>query len=82
MGTLRISTTAHWNLIGKSGGLMRDEKSAGAKEDDDLPTRKRPKLERFPFTQWEFAGVLGIFFVFFVGLIIYIYSPMPYTNSQ
>ncbi|XP_059460384.1 uncharacterized membrane protein At4g09580 [Corylus avellana] len=69
------------NLIGESGRLLRDEESAVAKEDDDSPTGKRPKLERFPFTRWELAGAFGVFFVFSAGLFC-IYSTMPAADFR
>ncbi|KAF2290989.1 hypothetical protein GH714_017940 [Hevea brasiliensis] len=35
---------------------MRDEEKA---KQEDSPSAKKPKLERFPFTRWEFTAALG-----------------------
>lgn len=80
-GAVRTSMAAPRNLIGETGRLLRDEESAVAKEDDDSPTGKRPKLERFPFTRWELAGAFGVFFVFSAGLFC-IYSTMPAADFR
>uniref|UniRef100_A0A2P2K666 VTT domain-containing protein n=1 Tax=Rhizophora mucronata TaxID=61149 RepID=A0A2P2K666_RHIMU len=53
---------------------MRDEEMAN--EDDDSPSGKRPKFERFPLTRWEFAAALGVFLLFSAGLFC-IYLTMP-----
>ncbi|KAJ6291554.1 hypothetical protein OIU76_023597 [Salix suchowensis] len=52
---------------------MRDEERA---KEDDSPSAKRAKFERFPLTRWELAASLGVFFVFSTGLIC-IYLTMP-----
>lgn len=80
-GAVRTSMAAPRNLMGESGRLLRDEESAGGKEDHDSPTGKRPKLERFPFTRWELAGALGVFFVFSAGLFC-VYSTMPAADYR
>lgn len=64
------------NLIAESGRLLRDEESGLAKEDDDSPSGKRLKSERFPFTRGELAGALVVFFIFSVGLFC-IYCTLP-----
>lgn len=59
--------------------LTRDEESAAAnttKEDDDSPTGKRFKSDRFPLTRWEFAAFFGVFLIFSAGLFC-IYITMP-----
>ncbi|KAF9661632.1 hypothetical protein SADUNF_Sadunf19G0089000 [Salix dunnii] len=53
--------------------IMRDEERA---KEDDSPSAKRAKFERFPLTRWELAASLGVFFVFSTGLIC-IYLTMP-----
>ncbi|KAL3565567.1 hypothetical protein D5086_033613 [Populus alba] len=52
---------------------MRDEEKA---KEDDSPSAKRAKFERFPLTRWELAAALGVFFVFSSGLFC-IYLTMP-----
>ncbi|KDP43353.1 hypothetical protein JCGZ_25458 [Jatropha curcas] len=73
------------NLIGETGGnrptTMRDEEKA---KEDDSPSAKKPKLEKFPFTRWEFAAAFGVFFVFSTGLFCS-YLTMPtsvYSNLK
>ncbi|KAF2297428.1 hypothetical protein GH714_023426 [Hevea brasiliensis] len=72
------------NLMGDAGSnrpTMKDEEKA---KEDDSPSSKKPKLERFPFTRWEFAAALGVFFVFSTGLFC-IYLTMPtsvYVNLK
>ncbi|GAV87331.1 SNARE_assoc domain-containing protein [Cephalotus follicularis] len=56
-----------------SSRLMRDEESA---KEDDSPTGKRPKSDRFPLSRWELAAFLGVFLVFSTGLFC-IYLIMP-----
>jgi len=52
---------------------MRDEEKA---KEDDSPSAKRSKFERFPLTRWELAAALGVFLVFSTGLFC-IYLTMP-----
>ncbi|XWS15401.1 hypothetical protein CRYUN_Cryun35bG0094100 [Craigia yunnanensis] len=65
--------------------VLRDEESATAllndscKEDDDSPTGKRLKSERFPVSRWELAAFFGVFFIFSTGLFC-IYLTMPATE--
>lgn len=61
------------NLMGDPGRLLRDEENA---EEDDSPSGKKPKFERFPLNRWEFAAAIGVFFVFSTGLFC-IYLTMP-----
>ncbi|KAJ7973934.1 SNARE associated Golgi protein family [Quillaja saponaria] len=61
------------NLISDAGRLLRDEEKA---KEEDSPTGKRPKFERFPLNRWEFAAALGVFLVFSIGLFC-IYLTMP-----
>lgn len=73
------------NLVGEttgnggvSGGgsrviMMRDEEKA---KEEDSPSAKRAKFERFPLTRWEFAAALGVFLLFSTGLFC-IYLTMP-----
>ncbi|CAJ1976828.1 unnamed protein product [Sphenostylis stenocarpa] len=59
----------------------RDEEKG---EDDDSPSAKKPKSERFPLNTWEFAAAVAVFFVFSTGLFC-IYLTMPpaaYTNLK
>ncbi|GMN51869.1 hypothetical protein TIFTF001_021020 [Ficus carica] len=57
--------------------LSRDEESAAvAAKEDDSPTGKKPKFERFPLTRWELASAIGVFLIFSAGLFC-IYSTMP-----
>ncbi|KAJ7969700.1 SNARE associated Golgi protein family [Quillaja saponaria] len=61
------------NLTGDAGRLLRDEENA---KEDDSPTGKRPKFERFPLNRWEFSAAVGVFLVFSTGLFC-IYLTMP-----
>ncbi|XP_065847322.1 uncharacterized membrane protein At4g09580-like [Euphorbia lathyris] len=64
------------NLIGEPGSnrlIMRDEEEA---KEDDSPSSKKPKSERFPFTRWELATILAVFLFFSTGLCC-IYLTMP-----
>ncbi|KAG4908054.1 putative membrane protein [Glycine soja] len=59
----------------------RDEEKG---EDDDSPSAKKPKSERFPLNTWEFAVAVAVFLVFSTGLFC-IYLTMPsaaYTNLK
>ncbi|EEF35551.1 conserved hypothetical protein [Ricinus communis] len=72
------------NLTGEMGNnrsTMKDEEKA---KEDDSPSAKRLKFERFPFTRWEFAAAIGVFFVFSTGLFcIYITMPISvYDNLK
>ncbi|XP_061350248.1 uncharacterized membrane protein At4g09580-like [Gastrolobium bilobum] len=60
------------NLMGESGRLLRDEENA----EEDSPSAKKLKPERFPLNSWEFAAAVGVFFVFSTGLFC-IYLTMP-----
>lgn len=73
------------NLTGDGGErqLVKDEESAAASSaakggllNDDSPTGKRTKSERFPLSQWEFAVFFTVFLVFTTGLLS-IYLTMP-----
>lgn len=73
------SMAAPRNLMGENGRLLlRDEESAAAMaaKDDDSPSGKRAKMERFPLTRWEIAAFLGVFLIFSAGLFC-IYLTMP-----
>ncbi|CAK7323561.1 unnamed protein product [Dovyalis caffra] len=69
------------NLVGETATgnekgrvlTMGDEEKA---KEDDSPSAKRAKFERFPLTRWELAAALGVFFVFSAGLFC-IYLTMP-----
>lgn len=68
------------NLIGETAAgnerrvlTVRDEEKA---KEEDSPSAKRAKFERFPLTKWEFAAALGVFLVFSTGLFC-IYWTMP-----
>lgn len=59
----------------------RDEEKG---EEDDSPSAKKPKSERFPLNTWEFAVAVAVFLVFSTGLFC-IYLTMPsaaYTNLK
>ncbi|XP_062097351.1 uncharacterized membrane protein At4g09580-like [Humulus lupulus] len=65
------------NLTGDGAvRLLRDEENAKAEEDDDSPSGKKPKSDRFPLSRWEFAAAIGVFMVFSAGLFC-IYLTMP-----
>ncbi|KAJ9145992.1 hypothetical protein P3X46_028315 [Hevea brasiliensis] len=72
------------NLIRNTRSIrpkMRDEEKA---KQEDSPSAKKPKLERFPFTRWEFTAALGVLVVFSSGLFC-IYLGMPtsvYVNLK
>ncbi|KAF2290981.1 hypothetical protein GH714_017807 [Hevea brasiliensis] len=72
------------NLIRNTGSIrpkMRDEEKA---KQEDSPSAKKPKLERFPFTRWEFIAALAVLVVFSSGLFC-IYLGMPtsvYVNLK
>ncbi|KAF4366294.1 hypothetical protein CsatB_008922 [Cannabis sativa] len=55
--------------------LLRDEENA-KEEEDDSPSGKKPKFDRFPLSRWEFAAAIGVFLVFSAGLFC-IYLTMP-----
>ncbi|KAJ4845097.1 hypothetical protein Tsubulata_037918 [Turnera subulata] len=61
------------NLAGESKVGLRDEEKA---KQEDSPTGKRAKFERFPLSRWEFTAALGVFLVFSTGLFC-IYRTMP-----
>ena len=57
----------------------RDEEVAvgvGVGKEDDSPTGKRLRPERFPLTRWEVAAAAGVLVVFAAGLFC-VYSTMP-----
>ncbi|KAH0875692.1 hypothetical protein HID58_073054 [Brassica napus] len=56
--------------------LIRDEELGAMSDDDDSPSGKRSKLDRFPLSRWELAVSLGVFLVFSSGLFC-IYMTMP-----
>lgn len=74
----KASMAAPRNLMGESGRLLRDEENP-ASEEDDSPSGKKPKSERFPLTRWEFFVALGVFFILSIGLFC-IYLTMPATD--
>nr|XP_048332156.1 uncharacterized membrane protein At4g09580-like isoform X2 [Ziziphus jujuba var. spinosa] len=55
------------------GRLLKDEENA---KEDDSPTGKKPKFEKFPLTKWEVAAALSVFLIFSTGLFC-IYLTMP-----
>lgn len=57
---------------------MRDEEKL---KEDDSPTAKKPKFERFPLTKWELAAALGIFLLCSTGLLC-VYLTMPSAEYQ
>ncbi|CAL1409986.1 unnamed protein product [Linum trigynum] len=71
-----IAVVESGGLTVSSGGNrmgMRDEEKA---KEDDSPSSKKSKFERFPFSRWEFATAISVFFVFSTGLFC-IYWTMP-----
>ena len=56
--------------------LIRDEELGTISDEDDSPSGKRSKLDRFPLSRWELAVSLGVFLVFSSGLFC-IYITMP-----
>ncbi|CAI0556865.1 unnamed protein product [Linum tenue] len=71
-----IAVVESGGLTVSSGGSrmgMRDEEKA---KEDDSPSSKKSKFERFPFSRWEFAAAISVFFVFSTGLFC-IYWTMP-----
>ncbi|OIV91395.1 hypothetical protein TanjilG_02013 [Lupinus angustifolius] len=64
---------------GDSAWLSRDiENDGGATEaeEEDSPSAKKPRWEKFPFKTWEFGVAIGVFLVFSIGLF-FIYLTMP-----
>lgn len=57
---------------------VRDEEKL---KEDDSPTAKKPKFERFPLTRWELAAALAIFLVCSTGLVC-VYLTMPAAEYQ
>ncbi|CAH8382697.1 unnamed protein product [Eruca vesicaria subsp. sativa] len=50
--------------------LIRDEELGSLSDDEeDSPSGKRSKLDRFPLSRWELAVSLGVFLVFSSGTI-------------
>jgi hypothetical protein len=58
---------------------LKDEES-GMELEDDSPTSKKPKSEKFPLNSWEFAVAVAVFFIFSTALFC-IYLTMPATTS-
>ncbi|WZY76669.1 hypothetical protein YC2023_023053 [Brassica napus] len=56
--------------------LIRDEELGTISDEDDSPSGKRSKLDRFPLSRCELAVSLGVFLVFSSGLFC-IYITMP-----
>lgn len=60
---------------------MKDEESGSMEQlEDDSPTSKKPKSEKFPLNSWEFAVAVAVFFLFSTALFC-IYLTMPATTS-
>lgn len=55
------------------GRLNKDEENA---KEDDSPSGKKPKSDRFPLTRWEIAAAVGVVMIFSTGLFC-IYLTMP-----
>lgn len=65
----------------RSFTAVKDEESGGLEQlEDDSPTSKKPKLEKFPLNSWEFAVAVAVFFLFSTALFC-IYLTMPATTS-
>ncbi|XP_061366592.1 uncharacterized membrane protein At4g09580-like [Gastrolobium bilobum] len=67
----------------RNATVFKDEES-GEVPDEDSPTAKKPKSERFPLNTWEFAAAVAVFFVFSIGLFcIYLTIPAAeYANLK
>ncbi|KAF8090264.1 hypothetical protein N665_0481s0002 [Sinapis alba] len=64
------------SVMAPTRNLIRDEELGAVSDDDDSPSGKRSKLDRFPLSRWELAVSLGVFLVFSSGLFC-IYITMP-----
>ncbi|WZZ05965.1 hypothetical protein YC2023_091886 [Brassica napus] len=64
------------SVMAPTRNLIRDEELGAISDDDDSPSGKRSKLDRFPLSRWELALSLGVFLVFSSGLFC-IYITMP-----
>uniref|UniRef100_A0A0D3CX78 SNARE associated Golgi protein n=1 Tax=Brassica oleracea var. oleracea TaxID=109376 RepID=A0A0D3CX78_BRAOL len=64
------------SVMAPTRNLIRDEELGAISDDDDSPSGKRSKLDRFPLSRWELAVSLGVFLVFSSGLFC-IYITMP-----
>ncbi|KAE9611397.1 hypothetical protein Lal_00011677 [Lupinus albus] len=74
-----IAAPRNVTVSGDAPFLLRDIENGGgvaADEEEDSPSAKKPKSEKFPFNTWEFAIAIGFFFVFSIGLFC-IYLTMP-----
>ena len=69
------------SVMVQTRNLIRDEVlGAISDDDDDSPSGKRSKLDRFPLSRWELAVSLGVFLVFSSSLFC-IYITMPAAKS-
>lgn len=75
----QIRSTAPSMAAPRNLTALKDEES-GMELEDDSPTSKKPKSERFPLNTWEFAVAVAVFFVFSIGLFC-IYLTMPASTS-
>ncbi|CAH8334535.1 unnamed protein product [Eruca vesicaria subsp. sativa] len=67
----------HSSVMAPTRNLIRDEELGSiSDEEEDSPSGKRSKLDRFPLSRWELAVSLGVFLVFSSGLLC-IYITMP-----
>lgn len=65
----------------RSFTAVKDEESGSMEQlEDDSPTSKKPKSEKFPLNSWEFAVAVAVFFLFSTALFC-IYLTMPATTS-
>ncbi|CAF2139473.1 unnamed protein product [Brassica napus] len=64
------------SVMAPTRNLIRDEELGTISDEDDSPSGKRSKLDRFPLSRWELAVSLGVFLVFSSGLFC-IYITMP-----
>ncbi|KAH0897650.1 hypothetical protein HID58_047218 [Brassica napus] len=64
------------SVMAPTRNLIRDEELGTISDEDDSPSGKRSKLDRFPISRWELAVSLGVFLVFSSGLFC-IYITMP-----
>lgn len=65
----------------RSFTAVKDEESGVMDHlEDDSPTSKKPKSEKFPLNSWEFAVAVAVFFLFSTALFC-IYLTMPATTS-
>lgn len=66
------------SVVVETGGWLSD---VDAEKNDESPSGKKSKPERFPLSRCEFAAALGVFLVFSTGLL-WIYLTMPAAEYE